>query len=311
MSIKKILQVLILQPFLLLLYAFFYVTARVVNWYFYRKIYFRNYKYFSVKNPFLLAPNHPNGIIDVLLVAAYVRHQLFFVANYGLFRHPVMGFLLNYLYCIPIKRREDMREGEQRDNRAAFAACDKHLTKGGNLLIAPEGTSWRERHIRQIKTGTARIAFSAEAANNWQLGLQILPVGITYDRQGDFGTSIMINLQKPLLVADFKNIYEQNEEEAIEQLTAKIAQFYDENTINCIDKQEDIYLEKIESIFDTQKRADTEGGYLRGKQLLQKLQLIKKDPQKWTNLQQDIDEYMNILKIANLEIPRLAFVNML
>lgn len=311
MSIKKILQSLILQPFLLLLYAFFYVTARVVNWYFYREICFRNYHYFGVKNPFLVAPNHPNGIIDVLLAAPYVRHQLFFVANYGLFRYPVMGFLLNYLYCIPIKRREDVREGEQRDNRAAFVACDEHLTKGGNLLIAPEGTSWRERHIREIKTGTARIAFSAEVANDWQLGLQILPVGITYDGQGDFGTSIMLQLQKPLLVADFKYIYEQDEYDATEQLTAKIAQFYDENTINCIDKQEDICLKNIEYIFDTLTRADTEGEYERGKKLLSKLQLIKKAPQKWANLQQDIDEYLNILKVEKLEIPRLACVNIL
>jgi 1-acyl-sn-glycerol-3-phosphate acyltransferase len=309
MRIKKILQSLILQPFLWLLYAFFYVAARVTNWYFYRKIVFRGYAHFNVKNPFLLAPNHPNGIIDVLLVAAYVRHQLFFVANYGLFRHPIMRFLLQNLYCIPIKRREDVREGEQRDNQAAFAACDEHLTKGGNLLIAPEGTSWRERHIREIKTGTARIAFSAEVANNWQLGLQILPVGITYNEKGDFGTAILINLQKPLLIADFKNIYEQNENEAIKQLTATMTQFYQQNTIHCIDKDEDTFLKKIEYIFDTQIRTHTEGEYERGKILLQNIQMLKNDTQKWADLQTDVQKYFNILKHEKLKIPRLPLIN--
>ncbi len=309
MSIKKILQSLILQPFLRLLYLFFYLTARVVNWYFYRKIAFRGGEHFSVKKPFILAPNHPNGIVDVLLSAAYVRHQLFFVANYGLFRHPIAGFLLRNLYCIPIKRREDMREGENRDNSAAFEACDEHLTKGGNLLIAPEGSSWRERHIRSIKTGIARIAFSAEIVNNWQLGLQILPVGITFNEKGDFGTSALVSLEKPLLVADFKNMYQKDPNEAVEQLCNRMAQFYSRNTINCIDLEEDTFLKKIEYIFDTQKRLDTEGEYERGKTLLEKLQSLKKDAQKWADLQQYIKKYTSLLEKEQCVIPRLSLAN--
>jgi hypothetical protein len=204
-----------------------------------------------------------------------------------------------------------MRQGESRDNSAAFEACDKHLTNKGNLLIAPEGSSWRERHIREIKSGTARIAFSAEIANNWQLGLKIFPVGITYDEKGDFGTSVVMSAEKAIHVADFKAIYEQKPDKAIDELTTKMLQFYDENTINCIDNEEDKMLKKIEYIFDTEKRPLTEGGYERGKKLLHQLRSIKNETLKWTNLQNDIDKYYNVLTEKGLNVPRRSFVNLM
>ena len=50
----------------------------------------------------------------------------------------------------------------------------------------PEGRSHSEPGLIELRTGAARIALGAEAQSNWQLGLQIVPAGITYRRKSLF-----------------------------------------------------------------------------------------------------------------------------
>ena len=61
---------------------------------------------------------------------------------------------------IPINRPMDNRT-EGVSNTDSFEACYKILSEGKTLVIFPEGNSVMERFLRELKTGTARIALEA------------------------------------------------------------------------------------------------------------------------------------------------------
>ena len=88
----------------------------------------------------IVISNHPNTLFDPLHIGIITHRQFFFLANAGLFKHPVMGFLLSYLYCIPIAR-PGRDEGSKVNNDESFQAAYDHLAKGGILYIAAEGVS--------------------------------------------------------------------------------------------------------------------------------------------------------------------------
>src|SRR5436190_23729977 len=71
--------------------------------------------------PTILACNHPNSIIDPLLLGLFEERQVSFCARDGLFRIPGFGWLLRSAGAIPLQRRSDHAGGAV-DNASAFAA---------------------------------------------------------------------------------------------------------------------------------------------------------------------------------------------
>ena len=118
--------------------------------------------------------------MDPLLVASLAEQRIGFVANAGLFTNRLLRPFLRYFHAIPIYRKKDVAPGEKRDNAEAFSKCHEYLATGGTFLIFPEGSSLYELNLREIKTGTARIALSYEASKGFAGGLRILPVALDY-----------------------------------------------------------------------------------------------------------------------------------
>ncbi len=198
-------------------------------------------------NPAILVSNHPNTLIDILLSASRIHRQAFFLANAGLFKTPLSNWFFSTFYCIPIQRYDDTG-GKPLNNAEAFARCDAFLGSGGVLFIAPEGASWMERRLQKLKTGTARIAFSAESKKDFQLGLKIHPVGLTYEDPQRFGSRVLVNVGEPIRVADFREAYEQNPIEAVRILTAFLEDRMRDLTIDTKDNDEDQLLRILERI---------------------------------------------------------------
>ncbi|HNE29647.1 MAG TPA: 1-acyl-sn-glycerol-3-phosphate acyltransferase, partial [Saprospiraceae bacterium] len=169
-----------LHPVLRFIYAWLRLTAWLGIVVFYRRRLLLGREHLRFDGPAIVIVNHPNTLMDVLVPGVHIHQEMFFLANYGLFKNPVSNWLLRRLFCIPVKRREDVEEGEARDLDATFEQCYRHLEKNGVLFIAAEGTSWMNRFVRPLKTGTARIGFGTEARNGWQLGVKIIPIGLSY-----------------------------------------------------------------------------------------------------------------------------------
>ena len=178
-----------------------------------------------------------------------------------MFKNPAIGWLLRQLWCIPVKRPQDVTDGQPRDNDDAFHQAEAHLAVRRNLYIAPEGTSWAERHVRDCKTGTARIVFAAEVASDFALGLRVLPIGITYENGLRFGTTVVVEVGEPFSADDWRAAYETDARLAIQDFTQAIENQLITNTIHCRDLDEDQFLQKLEAVAQAENPLDVAATY--------------------------------------------------
>ncbi len=170
----------------------------------------------------ILVANHPNTFMDPLLVAAITNHRIGFVANAGIFANKFVSKIFSYFHVIPIFRKKDIKPGGKPDNRMAFMKCHNYLEQQGTLLIFPEGTSYYELKLREIKTGTARIALSYEELKGFEGNLKIVPIALDYSDSIQFRSMVSITVCTPLSIHDYKQSYEQNEFDTVLQLTEVI-----------------------------------------------------------------------------------------
>ena len=283
-----------LKAFYYFLKALIWITFRI----YLKRIHIINKPGLNLKGPFILVSNHPNTLFDPIVIVIHLREQVFFLANYGLFKNPVSGFLLNQLYCIPIQRSLDVGDGKLQ-NDDAFRRCDEHLMKGGNLYIAAEGTSFIERHVREFKTGAARIALSAESKHD--LNLKILPVGLSYIAPTRFRGEVVIDVGEPISVSNYTEQYKTDPRAAVNQLTDAMQVSVEAKTINCRDEAEDHFLQHIEAIAQTEKPAQLEEAYDRSRVLLKKLHGFEEtDSSAYQEFREAVNDYFKELENKGL-----------
>jgi len=194
----------------LFLYLFYYFSKYIVDGsfrLFYSKTTIFKKEKLNPKGPCIIVANHPSTMMDPLNVVSRIKPQVHFLANGGLFLTKFNRWFFSTFYCIPIYRKIDTKGGKT-ENADSFIAANAHLEKGGLLYIAPEGTSYPPRQMKKLKTGFARIAFAAEAANDFELGLTILPIGLSYTNTKEFKAEVILNPGELIRVSDFKAEYE-------------------------------------------------------------------------------------------------------
>ena len=112
----------------------------------------------------LVVANHPNALIDPLVVLTDAAAcPLAPVAKSTLWSIPVLRWLLDAVDAVPVVRRVDRPDKAAGDDDT-FAAVARHLERGGNLLIFPEGTSHSGPRLAPLRTGAARMLLEAEPA---------------------------------------------------------------------------------------------------------------------------------------------------
>lgn len=221
---------------------------------FYRTIEVTGAEHLDPSVPTILACNHPNSIIDPLLLAMFEERQVCFCARDGLFRIPGFGALLRAVGAVPLQRRSDHAGAV--DNAASFSACREVLLGGGTIAIFPEGKTHERMRIEPIKTGAARIALDAAGAerardaeaatgtvdrpnSNRRRGLRIVPVGITYLVRHAFLSDVHVAIGAPIDVSAFAAEHVGEEEMAtVRALTGRIEQEMRELSLH-VEKVED------------------------------------------------------------------------
>ena len=257
-----------LHPVLRLIYFFLRTFAWLSGHLFYRhRLVLGRANLQDFHGPAIVISNHPSTLMDVLNVGEPVPREMFFLANYGLFKNPVSNWILTRLYCIPIKRKEDVAEGDARNNDSAFEQSFQHLEKQGILFIAPEGYSWMNRWVREFKTGTARIAFGTENRNNWRLNLKIYPVGLSYSAPNLFRSNVAINFGEPLEVATWSAAYNQHRAKAVDALTAELQQRVTDLTIHTRDESGQEFITRLEEMLANSRPLPAEESFRRSQQL--------------------------------------------
>jgi 1-acyl-sn-glycerol-3-phosphate acyltransferase len=246
-------------------------------------------------------------MLDPLNAAEEIQTEVFFLANAGLFKNPVAGWILRKLYCIPIQRYEDTG-GKPLNNKASFEQAIRHLAQGGCLYIAPEGTSYVNRRLRKLKTGTARIAFATESSHDFQLGLCILPVGLNYSDPTQFRSQLLTIIGEPIPVADFKEEWLANQAEAVRKMTETVAGQLASLLLDTADDEEDQVLRHLEELLSNEKPLAPYPQFLRSQRLLAAWQVKRVgEPAAWAGFSAMVFSYFE--KIKALKINDLSVKN--
>ncbi len=150
---------------------------------------------------------HPNGLVDPGLILANFPGRIVFGARHGLFRWPVIGWLMRAIGTVPIYRTQDkstLTSKERREaNEASLEALAGELAAGSFSALFPEGLSHDEPHVSDVKTGAARLYYRAVelTAANAQPPV-IIPVGLHYDRKEIFRSRVLVWFHEPLRIPD-------------------------------------------------------------------------------------------------------------
>src|SRR6267143_1965728 len=118
-------------------YAVVRVIARFWIWFFFERVEVRHPERVPCMGPVLLCINHPNNLIDSLLIGSVLS-----------------------------RKAHDPDKLDR--NTEMFAACDEAFEGERLIAIYPEGTIRADVHVQRIKTGAARIALSFEARERFR-----------------------------------------------------------------------------------------------------------------------------------------------
>ncbi len=153
------------------------------------------------KGAILFMANHPNGLIDPLIVTTNNPRTNYFLTRAASFKKPLVRWFLNSLNLIPIYR---IRDGvnQLNKNKEVFERCFNLLDNQKALMIFPEGSHDKRRTVRSLSKGFSRIVFGA-IERNPKLQIQIIPVGITYQDSSSYPFKVSLNYGIPILANDF------------------------------------------------------------------------------------------------------------
>ena len=201
----------------------FYTVVRLVVrfwlWFCFKPVDVRHPEHVPADGPVLLCINHPNNLIDSLIVAAALRRKVHFLAAAAMFRHRLVARFLRACGAISVCRKED--DPDKMDpNAKAFAACFQTLEHGGLVAIYPEGTTHAEARVQRIKSGAARIALGHEAARPGELSL--VPVGLTFEARKSFLGRVLVSFGEPIPVAPYLDAHREDPSKAVDALTRAI-----------------------------------------------------------------------------------------
>ncbi|EGG05965.1 uncharacterized protein MELLADRAFT_116628 [Melampsora larici-populina 98AG31] len=211
-----------------------------------------------IDHPIIVASNHWNMIIDPALLSTQLTHgiKLHYWAKNTLFKNPIIRFLLIDSGNIPVDRTT-------KNNQLLFKGTFDVLKLGEAVALFPEGTSYTEPRIMQIKDGIGWTAL--EYAKNLRstgsklsgsketaLGLSSLPqdsepkdvkiviVGLNYTSKTRYRSSVQLEYAEPIeiskrLITKFMSEDEGDAKSSVKELMTEVDSRLRSVTINSPD----------------------------------------------------------------------------
>ncbi|HLL54928.1 MAG TPA: lysophospholipid acyltransferase family protein [Myxococcaceae bacterium] len=229
-----------------LLYDALVAFLKLVTRVFFRTIEVVGTEHIPQDGPVVFVGNHPNSLIDPVLIITTCGRRVRFAAKDTLFKSVALRPILWMLGAVPIKRRQDHDGSDPKveeketstasppvDNASAFEALFAVLKEQGAFGIFPEGISHSRAELAPMKTGAARIALGAAKQG---IPVRVVPSGLSYRRRERLRGRVLVQFGPPLLIDDARLDAEQKDPRAAAQaLTADIEASLRALTINARD----------------------------------------------------------------------------
>ncbi|MEO7087121.1 MAG: lysophospholipid acyltransferase family protein [Gemmatimonadaceae bacterium] len=188
-----------------MLYAVLRAMARIALRWYYSDIQVEGIDRVPRDRPLLLAVNHPNALVDALIVADILPRRMMITAKSTLFTNPFGGAFLRAAGVVPVQRpgdeSGDRPEGSR--NLGMFRAVSSALANGEAVLVFPEGITHDAPSLAPLKTGAARMALRAVKSGDVP-ELAILPIGLTYEQKDAPRTRALVHIAEPIVMAEWK-----------------------------------------------------------------------------------------------------------
>lgn len=163
--------------------------------------------------PLLIAVNHPNALVDSLVVGWLMPRRVVMTAKATLLGNPFIAALFNLLGVVPLRRARDeasVSSSEQPDpgrNSGAFQEMLQVLDRNGAVLIFPEGTSHSNKELAPLKSGLARVALQARDAAHIK-SVHIVPIGLLFEDKAVPGSIVGVRVGDPIDIDHWRGNHE-------------------------------------------------------------------------------------------------------
>lgn len=168
--------------------------------------YFKRIKVFGRENipkkgAILFVCNHPNALLDPLLVKTSIRKNLYVLTRAGVFKNNFLIKVFDSFKMIPIYRKRDGWNSISK-NDGVFDKCHTILNEQKSILIFPEGSHSLLRKVRPLTKGFPRIIFGAFEKYP-DLDVKIVPIGLNYSSIQNYPSTVSIYYGKPISANQF------------------------------------------------------------------------------------------------------------
>ncbi|BDS09877.1 1-acyl-sn-glycerol-3-phosphate acyltransferase [Aureispira anguillae] len=228
-----------------MIYQLLRLPLVVLFFFFYRRIYITGKENIPQQAPTLIASNHSTAFMEQILVASLQKRSVYFWARGSVFEEKwSFPKLFAQAHLIPIWRpQEGLKKMQQ--NQQIFEDSKDILLDGKMFFIAPEGNSVPEKRLRTFKTGTARLALLAAAADNFDRAIFILPTGVNYTYHCDFRSEVMVHFGAPISIQNYQSLYEENPVMAAKQLTQDLKAAISKEVVIIDQKEDELLVEQL------------------------------------------------------------------
>ncbi|KDR75944.1 hypothetical protein GALMADRAFT_68407 [Galerina marginata CBS 339.88] len=190
--------------------------------------------------PIIVTATHHNMMLDPVILSVGFPYQrmLNYWSKASLFAHPVMRWILFSSGNIPVDRKS-------KDRQVLFKGTIEALSKGEAVALFPEGTSYTEPRIMQVKDGAAWAAMEYakwKTESPDRAGLKevtIIPASIVYTNKSKYRSSVIMEFGRPISLDPYKEQFFSGVEgaprAAVKRLTRSIERELVEASINAPD----------------------------------------------------------------------------
>ena len=185
----------------MILYRALRGVARIALRWYYADVVTEGREQLPPGGPLLLVANHPNALVDAMLVGMAMPRRVFLTAKATLFERPLLAAALRAVGVVPLRRARDepgaadgMMSSAGR-NADAFQTVTRALADGHPVLVFPEGISHDAPVLAPLRTGAARMALMAHEAG---VALRVVAVGLIYEEKERPRSRVLIRIGEPL-----------------------------------------------------------------------------------------------------------------
>lgn len=177
------------------------VVGVALRWY-YQHIRLAGVERVPASGPIFLAVNHPNALVDALVVGWSIPRRVFFTAKATIFANPLAARFFTAVGVVPLRRAADEAAGSSTGavdptrNAASFDAVATALADDAAVVVFPEGKSHDDPRLAPLRTGLARMAL--HAAEQGVRGIRIVPIGLLFERKESPRSRILLQVGEPL-----------------------------------------------------------------------------------------------------------------